>query len=99
MTLVSGVLKIQEFTCSSLQPVQEMAQVCDSCDPEPMNGNDTLFVMYTSGTTGGPKGLEHTQAGYLLYATVTYQVEKVGENYVSVNLCCGSSSLSLFLSY
>lgn len=60
-----------------------MAQVGDNCDLEPMNGNDTLFVMFTSGTTGGPKGLEHTQAGYLLYATVTYQVDKVTEKCVN----------------
>ena len=52
-----------------------MAQVGEKCDPEPMKGNDPLFVMYTSGTTGGPKGLEHTQAGYLLCGTVCYQVQ------------------------
>ena len=53
-----------------------MTQVSDSCDPEPMKGNDSLFIMFTSGATGGPKGLEHSQAGYLLYAMVVYQVEK-----------------------
>ena len=51
-----------------------------------MNGNDTLFVMFTSGTTGGPKGLEHTQAGYLLYAMVTYQVERTGDMILEVCL-------------
>ena len=73
-----------------------MNQVSDSCDPEPMKGNDRLFVMFTSGSTGGPKGLAHTQAGYLLYVTVTYQVEKtetsmvakpVGDDTVCVCVC------------
>ena len=39
-----------------------------------MSGEDELFVAYTSGSTGTPKGLVHTQAGYLLHATVSYQV-------------------------
>ena len=51
-----------------------MEQVDGSCDPEPMKGTEPLFVLYTSGMAGGPKCLEHAQAGYLLYAMVTYQV-------------------------
>ena len=39
-----------------------------------MSGEDELFIAYTSGSTGTPKGVVHTQAGYLLYATVSYQV-------------------------
>ena len=65
-----------------------MVQVDESCDPEPMKGLDTLFVMHTSGTTGGPKGLEHSQAGYLLYAMVTYQVEKSGTSVVVIPILC-----------
>jgi acetyl-CoA synthetase len=41
--------------------------------PEPMNAEDPLFILYTSGSTGIPKGLVHTQAGYLLYAKTTFK--------------------------
>jgi len=38
------------------------------CEPEEMDSEDVLFVLYTSGTTGKPKGIVHTTAGYLLGA-------------------------------
>jgi acetyl-CoA synthetase len=41
------------------------------CAPEPMNSEDPLFMLYTSGSTGKPKGVVHTQAGYILGATMT----------------------------
>jgi acetyl-CoA synthetase len=41
------------------------------CDPEWMDGEESLFILYTSGTTGTPKGTLHTTAGYLLYAYLT----------------------------
>ena len=44
------------------------------CEPEPMDSEDKLFIMYTSGTSENPKGIVHTQAGYLLYAAVTHKV-------------------------
>ncbi|MDB5297540.1 MAG: Acetyl-coenzyme synthetase [Phycisphaerales bacterium] len=44
------------------------------CPAEPMDSEDTLFVLYTSGSTGKPKGIQHTTAGYLLgtYLTSKY---------------------------
>ena len=44
------------------------------CLPEPMNAEDPLFILYTSGSTGKPKGVMHTTAGYLLWATMTFQL-------------------------
>lgn len=40
-------------------------------EPEVMNANDTLFLMYSSGTTGKPKGAQHSTGGYLSYVAAT----------------------------
>jgi acetyl-CoA synthetase len=42
------------------------ASASTDCPPEPMDSEDTLFILYTSGSTGKPKGIQHTSAGYLL---------------------------------
>jgi acetyl-CoA synthetase len=43
-----------------------------TCPPEPMDAENLLFLMYTSGTTAKPKGIVHTTAGYLIGCAATH---------------------------
>ena len=51
-----------------------MQDAAASCPPEPMDSEDMLYILYTSGTTGKPKGIVHTTGGYLVgvYATTKW---------------------------
>jgi acetyl-CoA synthetase len=46
---------------------------CDNCGTEEMDAEDLLFILYTSGTTGRPKGLVHTHGGYQVYTSATHR--------------------------
>jgi len=49
------------------------ANVPTTCDPLEMNAEDPMFILYTSGSTGQPKGVLHTTGGYMVYAAMTHQ--------------------------
>ncbi|MDR2866310.1 MAG: acetate--CoA ligase [Methanomassiliicoccaceae archaeon] len=51
----------------------EMVKVPAKCEPEVMDAEDPLFLLYTSGTTGKPKGMLHTNGGYLVGAYSSYR--------------------------
>jgi acetyl-CoA synthetase len=50
-----------------------MREASADCPAEPMDSEDLLFLLYTSGTTGKPKGIMHTMGGYLTQATYTHR--------------------------
>jgi acetyl-CoA synthetase len=50
-----------------------MADVSADCPAEPVDSENSLFILYTSGSTGKPKGIRHTTAGYNLYVKKTFQ--------------------------
>lgn len=64
-----SMMKDRDFWWHQLE-----GEVSSECAAEPMDAEDPLFILYTSGSTNKPKGVLHTTGGYLVYAATTHEV-------------------------
>ncbi|KQC33477.1 acetyl-CoA synthetase [Nonlabens sp. YIK11] len=68
---IKSDIHMQDGRDQWLEPLLEKAS--DQFDPVVMEAEDPLFILYTSGSTGQPKGMLHTTAGYMIYAAYTFK--------------------------
>jgi len=73
------VERVGKAANATMQPDRDLwwheavANASDQCAAEPMDAEDMLYILYTSGTTDKPKGIVHTTAGYLVGVSTTHR--------------------------
>ena len=68
---INSDIQLKEGRDEWLAPL--LAAASTECEVEIMDAEDPLFILYTSGSTGMPKGMVHTTAGYMVYTAYTFK--------------------------